>query len=552
MRFGMRPFLAACILCLAVPCISFADGSLKTVGGISVATLSGSPRDIGTQHAKLMADRIPQTEAAFNKLMPDMPGGVVGRWLIRQFVMIQVRRIEKYLNPDELEELKAMADQAPDGSGDYRDILYYHVLQDIGQNYACTGAAAAGSASKVGGPLAGRNFDLDNRSLLEPVKTVFFIRPDNKLAFASVAWPGMAGAVSGMNERGLALMVFSAKSENTRLTGVPVAFLARRVLEEAGDIGAAVEVIKNSRRMGPYIFLLADKKKVAGVEMDSKKVAVKETDDGCLPVANHYITKALAGDPKNEGQAKYSDSRQRYERMSRLLKATGKIGICEMLTLLRDKKAPDGAELAWGDPSAINNIKDAHSVIFDPAGLRFWVSTPPYAYGRFVGFKITGSGLEEIDPLAADTYPGSERGRDEISSDLLTVQAEGLVKSSKKKAAVCAEKALCVDKDNYIAALFLGDRSAKAEDFRTALKYYDAAVNAAPAGTISKAMSLAKRGDMLFELDELERATKDYEESLAMDCCNEANDESKKGLGRIARRTGEPEHMLAGAHGGGF
>lgn len=84
------------------------------------------------------------------------------------------------------------------------------------------------------------------------------------------------------------------------------------------------------------------------------------------------------------------------------------------------------------------------------------------------------------------------------------------------------------------------------------MKYYDAAVNAAPAGTISKARALAKRGDALFELGEPGRAKKDYEESLAMDCCEEADDESKKGLHMVARWTGEPDHILAGAHGGGF
>ena len=164
------------------------DGAgISVVDGVTVVTLSGNPRQTGFQHVKLLKCRMQETEAAFRKLMPKIPGGAFGRWVARQFVMFQVSRIEKYLEDDEVDELKGMMDAAPEMKGGYREILYYHVLQDIGQNYACTGAAAAGSMSQLSGPIAGRNFDMDLRGMLQPLRTVFYYRPESGYSYASVA-----------------------------------------------------------------------------------------------------------------------------------------------------------------------------------------------------------------------------------------------------------------------------------------------------------------------------------------------------------------------------
>jgi hypothetical protein len=113
------------------------DGAgIRVVDGVSVATLSGNPRQTGFQHVKLLKGRMQETEDVFRKLMPKIPGGAFGRWVALQFVMFQVSRIEKYLEDDEIEELKGMMDAAPEKNGGYKEILYYHVLQDR-VNYAC-------------------------------------------------------------------------------------------------------------------------------------------------------------------------------------------------------------------------------------------------------------------------------------------------------------------------------------------------------------------------------------------------------------------------------
>ncbi|HEX9860660.1 MAG TPA: C45 family peptidase, partial [Nitrospirota bacterium] len=316
------------------------DGRLEVVDGVTVVTLAGSPREMGRQHGILLGDRMLESEAAFRHIMPQIPGGAFGEWLLKIYVMFRLDGIEEHLTDAELDEMKGMAETGPDKDRDYRDLLYYHVLQDIGQNYACTGAAVCGSRSSLQGPVAGRNFDLNKDGVLDPLKTVFVYVPDEGKPYATVAWPGMTGAVSGMNGYGLCVMVFSARTEGTSMSGVPVAFIARRVLASAKDVDDAVGLISSTPRMGSNVFLVADTRRAAAVEFDAYRVAVREVKNGVLPVANHMLCEEFLSDEKNVRQKKYSDSRQRLDRVEQVLLKKRKAGPEEMLAALRDHSGP--------------------------------------------------------------------------------------------------------------------------------------------------------------------------------------------------------------------
>jgi len=373
-----------------------------------VVTLSGTAHDVGYSHGKLLGGRLLETEAAFKEIMPPIPLGWFGEMLLHWYVMMKVDDIEGYLTVPEIDELKGMESASPDPDRDYRELLYYHVLQDIGQYYACTGAAAFGGRSKTGGPVAGRNFDLNKDGALDALKTVFYIRPDYGYDYVSVAWPGMMGAVSGMNEHGLAVMEFSAKSEGAELEGVPVAFILKRVLLNARNVEEAVEVIKDVERMGPNIFLVADRERSVAVEFDTRNVLVREATDEAIAVTNHFLMPPLDADDMNVEYMEETDTTQRYERMSILLSGDGSVGVGEIANMLRDHKGPAGDELAPEDPAAVNNAKCAHSVMFDTKSLTLWVAKAPMAYGEYVGLRMTADGLVPVDTIPAGEYSRPE------------------------------------------------------------------------------------------------------------------------------------------------
>jgi len=507
---------------------------VRDFGGITVVSLSGPPRGIGYMHGKLLGGRLLETETAFRKLMPPIPGGLVGRWLVRMYVMLRLGGIERHLTTDELEEMKGMAESGPDKDRDYRDLLYYHVLQDIGQNYACTGGAACGKASGLVGPVAGRNFDMNKDGVLDPLKTVFVYRPDDGQSYVTVAWPGMVGAVSGMNEHGLCVMVFSARSEETSMSGVPVAFIARRVLAGATDIEGAVEIIRNTPRMGANTFLIVDGFRAAAVEFDAETVAVRESFEGTLAVSNHFVCDDFRGDDKNEAQERYTDSEQRFERMAWLLSSAQPVSVRGMVGMLRDHSGPCGNEMAWGDPAAVNNTKDAHSVVFDPAGRRLWVGNPPSAYGSFVGFRLTRGGLVHTDDLPPSGYIATTEAGGALDSDLylrrsVELSEEGL----DGQAAGYALDAMGLDPANYMAAIQYGRLCMGSYKYREALEAFDSAVMHAPDCYPSMSMALAGRGEAERKLGMQDRARADFEAVLDMDCCPEANAMADRGLGYL-------------------
>lgn len=509
-------------------------GSLEVIGGVTVVTLTGTPTRMGRQHGSLLGDRMAETETAFRKTMPHIPGGSIGEWLFRMFVNLRMDAIEKYLTPAELEEMKGMAEAGPDKSRGYRDLLYYHVLQDIGQNFACTGAAVCGRRSELGGPVAGRNFDLNKDGALDGLLTVFFFRPDDGQSYATVAWPGMAGAVSGMNEHGLCVTVFSAKSDETSLTGVPVAFIARRVLANATDVDTAVGMISGMKRMGPNTFLVADTKRAVCVEFDAKRLSVREMRNGVLPVANHFLCGPFCTDKKNVQQARYSDSRQRLDRVEQVLMDFRKVGPEDMASALRDHNGPDSRRFAWGDPAAVNNTKSAHSVIFDTHGRRFWVSSPPMAYGEFAGFRINGRGLCATKPVMASPYPSTEEGMRASESFALYNKAalqegQGLDDDAVK---TCM-RALEVDPANYMAALLAGRLCIKQYRYDEAYLAYDSAVCHAPGCSQSMADALAGRGDASRHLGRSREAHADFDSTLQLDCSPGASELATRGLSRI-------------------
>jgi tetratricopeptide (TPR) repeat protein len=506
-------------------------GEISDVDGIAVVSLSGPPRGIGYVHGKLLGGRLAETEEAFKKLMPPIPGGFLGRWLVRMYVMFKLGDIERHLTADELEEMKGMAESGPDKDKDYRDLLYYHVLQDIGQNYACTGGAACGKASALTGPVAGRNFDMNKDGVLDPLKTVFVYRPDDGQSYVSLAWPGMVGVVSGMNEHGLCVMVFSDRSDKTSMSGVPVAFLARRVLAGATDVESAVDIIKGTPRMGANTFLLVDCSRAAAIEFDAEKLAVREISEGTLAVSNHFLSAAFKDDDKNKAQSKFTDSAQRLERMALLLSTEKPVSVRGMVKALRDHSGPCGNEMSWGDPAAINNTKDAHSVVFDPVGRRLWVATPPSAYGSFIGFRLTKAGLTRSYDLPPSGYIDTPEAIGAMDSEVylrhsMYFSDEGL----DDEAAAYALDAMGLDPDNYQAAIRYGRLCMDSYSYREALDAFDSAVMHAPDCYPSMSMALAGRGEAERKLGMRDKARSDFEAVLEMDCCREANEMADRGL----------------------
>ena len=110
-------------------------------------------------------------------------------------------------------------------------------------------------------------------------------RPEKKLAFASVNFPGMLGVLSGINEKGLAvadLTVTEAKDGSAKLdvSGIPYSLAMRRVLEECSTVEEAEKLVRSLKRTVRQNVAICDKKTAGVLEITPKTVILRRSVEG--------------------------------------------------------------------------------------------------------------------------------------------------------------------------------------------------------------------------------------------------------------------------------
>ena len=74
-------------------------------------------------------------------------------------------------------------------------------------------------AAEGGHAVLARNFDFEAGPIFDEHKAVFLMREEGRIPYASVAWPGLMGAVTGMNAEGVALVVHGGRAREPRARG---------------------------------------------------------------------------------------------------------------------------------------------------------------------------------------------------------------------------------------------------------------------------------------------------------------------------------------------
>ncbi len=353
---------------------------------------------MGYQHGMLAKHLMGKSKEAFDKAVPPIKGGRVGEWIIKKYLFWKLAKMEKYVPEEFIEELKGMADSITEKEVDYREILLYHALRDIGQvltrpvrdrsskddrysllsypvisNGGCSSFVVLPQATKNRELIYGRNFDFLEGGSLENL--LIFYEPDKGNSFVSIGWPGMIGMVSGMNSKGLTVGILTAYSGDASFDGIPSCFLMRKVLQYANNIEEAKEIIIQSKRTGPNIILLADGREALVVECSATKYAIRKPQDGLLFSSNHFLSPIYENDKKRKKALESGDSEARYKRMEKLLKENyGQIDVEYSIKILRD--------------DVICKENTIHSVIFLPRTLEFLIAQGPDARDEFIRFSL--------------------------------------------------------------------------------------------------------------------------------------------------------------------
>jgi hypothetical protein len=323
----------------------------------------------------------------------------------------------------------------------YDDLLRDQAVVDVGVPSRASGeldhhriahsltviAAQAQAPARV---WVGRTFELagldDGGDSAVPV--VEIAKPDGKIAWASVGWPGHAGVVTGINAQGIAVFVDPARTGDVRPTrgARPVALLARSVLEDAKTLDEAVKLIEQTPTLGSAVIVIVDGStgKWLIVERTPSKAIVEKSPK--QPVYGDVLTtNALAQDPENDRARRMLANVTRVERAARLVKQPLS-DVAAMAAILRDRKALDDSDRPPGHRAAIDDGRWSHVAILDPASMELWVADPK-ASGRMRAFdmrhELRGEGDRASPPADIAADPDTPTGLRAARAELRVARA---------------------------------------------------------------------------------------------------------------------------------
>lgn len=416
-------------------------GWATTRGKVRVVRLAGSPEEIGAQHATLLRERMLEDEQVlwdgFREVVPVSPL----RALLFDVGRIRYRHVDRGFPEARLREVAAEArafdpDPYERHLATYPRMVLLHALYDISLGFerspllgGCTAFGLGAEATEDGHTLFARAFDFEVADVFDEDKVVFVVAEDGRIPFASIAWPGFVGVVTGVNARGVALAVHGGRAREPRAEGVPVALSLRETLATAEDADAAAARLAAEPVMVSHLVFVGDRRGrflvVERAPGEPGHVRSAEVAKGRFAVTNHFEG-PLAGDPRDTTVRATTTTLARRARIDELLRglpdhtASPKT----MVELLRDHGCAGPGPCPLGDRRAIDAFIATHGLVTDLTSGVMWVSEGPRLSGRFVKIdlaSLVSRGDEPPEPLEVSAIAA-----DEVLSDGRYAAARGV------------------------------------------------------------------------------------------------------------------------------
>jgi hypothetical protein len=389
--------------------------------GVREVYLAGRPEEIGRSMSALLYEPMVANERRlwddFARMVPFAPA----RALIVALSRVRYRDVGDALPEARRREIAAQAAGfAPDPFTGwllptYPRMVLLHALYDIALGFersplvGCTAFALGPGAVADGHVLVARAFDFEANEGLDRDKAVYFVREDGAVPFASVAWPGLVGVLTGVNLAGVAVAVNGARAGTPAAGGEPVPVTLRELLSRAHDTDEAVAILAARTPMVSHLVLVADARgDVAVVErVPGRDAFVRRrwADPDRVGVTNH-LEGPSADDPKNVRVKAETTTLARRARLGELLAAVGphEADVPRAVAMLRDHACAGDDACPLGDRRAIDALIATHGIVADLTERTMWVSAGPHLSGRFVAFDLRTIFAPGHDP-AADAPP---------------------------------------------------------------------------------------------------------------------------------------------------
>lgn len=487
------------------------QSSLAYSGTIRVLRLSGQPIDLGAAHGRLLGDAVSE---AMEPLTPTITeavasGGFFGSLAFDMRLRWRYRFVDDGIRGHQLVELAGLLEGTRRTAGTapgYESFVRAQAALDVGVATPWSSNAgfrtltrALSFVTDLRGAsgdrlLVGRSFALpgtaDGGDAAAARLTLFIVKPEGALPFASIGWPGMMGVVSGINAKGIAVMVHPVRTRDVKLTrqdAHPVALLARDVLENAHSLADAINILKQNTPLGAAAFLVVDgpSRKWAVVERSPTQFAVQMNPTPAI-VTDVLASEVFADDPENDRSQRLQPVSMRKRRVARLMQARATVPD-DVVAILRDRRDPSGTPLPPGHRGAVHDAGAVHTALFDASAMVIWVADGPGAGARFRAFdlryELRGEGARPAPPADVPADPDrdtsvTERVRRARSALRQARRAQS--RGQAERARELIQRALAHAPRLPEALKLAGDLARAAKDREAANQYYQRFLDAIP------------------------------------------------------------------------
>jgi isopenicillin-N N-acyltransferase like protein len=254
-------------------------GKLHAVDGFWVLELDGTAAERGKAAGLLVGEQV--------------------RWLLPRYLK-QVAGVDR-LSPAQKERVAALAADIPrpyfdqvnayaEAAGVDRTALFaVNLAPEVWTALACSCLGTTAERSPDGKVRLARNLDWLGGDLLADTGLVV-VESGGSHRFASFSWPGLVGAVTGMNDAGVAVADLMALHTGGKQPqpGVPVLFAVRSLLEEVDSVEAATERLRAMPRTIPQNYALADRQDIRTVETSATHFQVRPVEAGLAAITNFW------------------------------------------------------------------------------------------------------------------------------------------------------------------------------------------------------------------------------------------------------------------------
>jgi hypothetical protein len=414
------------------------DSRLERHGAIWHCHLAGSALQRGFACGKLTAPMMANHENELFSTLQELVPWFPFRHLILGLVTFNNRDLDAFLRAEELQAIAGLA-RGYRAAGDpnahvgpaFGRILGYHALHDASQylidnplitapQVGCSAVALGASRSADGHLLVGRLFDFEGGRSFDFDKVVYTVAPAaeggiERLRYMNVAWGGVHGAVTGMNEASLWVSINAGVSDHFAYRGRPLVIAVHHVLETCRTIDQAIAHLTSQPVFVSESVLLAsaqDGHRAVCLELAPGRHHVREMSGDRLVATNHFEHPGWASDGANTQRRAEGTTMARSMRLHELIESAPQHTPAALAELLRDRRGVGGSDLGFGHRSGVNAWIGAHLVVADLDACILWVAEPEHGLGGLLPFGLEGPRAElEALPPSIDLPLFAQQGR---------------------------------------------------------------------------------------------------------------------------------------------